>query len=234
MITPIILEKLERENISLTEFKELVIRLLNYGILCRNESQTEQLLYDRYLRVKELLDDYFSIMDVHLFHEAKFEYLRVYPPASQVPGMEDTELTPFAGSLRSRLRQEEVAMILVLHIQYDKALHEGQVDENGYVTESMESLGIAMKNILGRSLPDKLTDRRRLFQRLRQLRLIEYRHETDIESGEGWLKIHPMIVSFVTDEAMQSLQTEPMAQPPNQESVQASVLAVDGDASHVS
>ena len=233
MITDSIQETLERENVSLTEFKELVIRLLNYGVLCRSESQTEQYLYDRYLRVKELLRDYFAIMDVHIFHEPKFEYLRVYPPASQVPGMEDTELTPFGGSLRSRLRQEEVALILVLHIQYDKALHEGQVDEHGFVTESMESLSIAMKNILGRSFPDKLTDRRRLFQRIRQLRLIDFRQEADIESGEGWLKIHPMIVSFINEEAMQSLDTDISEQSDKEEMQQQSAQASDGELSRV-
>jgi len=233
MISDSIQETLERENVSLTEFKELVIRLLNYGVLCRSESQTEQYLYDRYLRVKELLGDYFAIMDVHIFHEPKFEYLRVYPPASQVPGMEDTELTPFGGSLRSRLRQEEVALILVLHIQYDKALHEGQVDEHGFVTESMESLSIAMKNILGRSLPDKLTDRRRLFQRIRQLRLIDFRQEADIESGEGWLKIHPMIVSFINEEALQSLDTDISEQSDKEEMQQQSTQASDGELSHV-
>ncbi len=208
MITSAIQETLERENISLSEFKELVIRLLNYGVLCRNESQTEQALYDRYLRVKELLGDYFAVMDVHVFHEPKFEFLRVYPPASLVPGVEDTELTPFGGSLRSRLRQEEVALILVLHIQYDKALHEGQVDEHGFVSESLESLGIAMKNLLGRSLPDKLTDRRRLFQRMRQLRLIDFRQEIDMDNSEAWLKIHPMIASFVNEEALLSLDAK--------------------------
>ena len=233
MISDSIQETLERENVSLTEFKELVIRLLNYGVLCRSESQTEQYLYDRYLRVKELLGDYFAIMDVHIFHEPKFEYLRVYPPASQVPGMEDTELTPFGGSLRSRLRQEEMALILVLHIQYDKALHEGQVDEHGFVTESMESLSIAMKNILGRSLPDKLTDRRRLFQRIRQLRLIDFRQEADIESGEGWLKIHPMIVSFINEEALQSLDTDISEQSDKEEMQQQSTQASDGELSHV-
>jgi len=96
-------------------------------------------------------------------------------------------------------------MVLVLRLQYDKALREGQVDDKGYVTESMEALSIAMKNILARSLPEKLTERKQLFIHLRRLRLIEYHSEEDLVSGEAWLKIHPMIVSFVNDEAVQAL-----------------------------
>ena len=208
-LTDTIKQQLERENLNLGEFKELLIRLLNYGVLCRGESQTEQLLYDRFLRIEELVNEYLQMLDIRVYHDKRFEYVRVYPPGSQVPGMEEAYESAYSGSLRNRLTQQEVAMVLVLRAQYDKALHEGQVDEYGYVTESLEALSIAMKNLLRRSLPDKVTERKRLFQRLRQLRLIQYRQEEDIESGEAWIKIHPMIVSFVSDQVLEALQAEP-------------------------
>jgi len=201
-------QALERENVSLNEFKELIIRLLNYGVLCRNESLIEQQIYDRYLRLHSQVADYFDLMDVRLLHEPKFEYVRLYPPGSQVPGMEEAEASAFGGSLRSRLNQHEVAMVLVLRLQYDKALREGKVDENGYVTESLESLGIAIKNLLSRSLPEKMTERTQLFKRLRQLRLINCRQDERFDSGEAWIKIHPMIVNFVSDECLQALSGE--------------------------
>ena len=120
--------------------------------------------------------------------------------------MDEAEDQAHGGSLRSRLSQAEVALLLVLRVQYDKALREGQLDEQGYVSESMESLGIAMKSLLGRAMPDKLTERKRLFHRLRQLRLIDYRQDQDIDSGEAWLRIHPMIVGFVSDQALNALE----------------------------
>ncbi len=207
MLTEVLARELEKQNLGLDEFRELVIRLLNYGVLCRDESQTEQQLYDRYLRIADLVQDYLAVMDIRVFHDSRFEYLRLYPPGSQVPGMDEAETSAFAGSLRQRLSQQEVAMVLVLRLQYDKALREGQVDDKGYVTESIEALGIAMKNILARSLPEKLTERKQLFTRLRRLRLIEFRSEEDLISGEAWLKIHPMIVNFVNDEAVAALAT---------------------------
>jgi hypothetical protein len=175
-------------------------------VLCRAESQTEQQLYDRFLRIEDLVNEYLGLLDIRLLHDRRFEYIRLYPPGSQVPGMEEALESSYSGSLRNRLSQQEVALVLVLRAQYDKALHEGQVDEYGYVTESLEALSIAMKNLLGRSLPEKITERKRLFQRLRQLRLIQYRQDEDIESGEAWIKIHPMIVSFVSDQALEALQ----------------------------
>lgn len=207
MLTNIIEQQLEKENISLNEFRELIIRLLNYTVLCRDVSQVEQQLYDRYLRISDLIKEYLSMMDVRVLHDTRFEYIRLYPPSSQVPGMEEAENTAFSGGLRARLSQQEVALILILRLQYDKALREAQVDDEGYVTESFEAISIAMKNIIGRTLPDKPTERRQLFNRCKKLRLIDYRHEDDVLKAEAWLKIHPMIVGFVNDEAIQALES---------------------------
>lgn len=206
MLSEELRDKLARENIGLDEFQELLIRLLNYGVLSRQESQTEQQLYDRYLRSAEWVDEYLSLLGIRIHHDRRFEYIRLYPPGSRMPGMEEAGDNAFSGSLRARLTQNEVALILVLRSQYDKALREGKVDEHGYVAESMESISIALKNLLGRTLPEKMTERRRLFQRLRQLRLVQYNQDEALESGEGWLRIHPMIVSFVDDEALLALE----------------------------
>ncbi len=206
MLTESLLEELERKGLELDEFRELCLRLLNYGVLCRAENQIEQQLYDRYLRIQPLIEEYLQLMGVTVFHDPRFAYLRLYPPGANVPGMEDSEHNAFAGSLRARLRQDEVALLLVLRLQYDKALREGQLDDAGFVSESMESLSIAMKNLLGRSLPDKVTERRRIFNRLQQLRLIKFRQDEDIDVAEAWLRIHPMIVSFVTDDALLAMQ----------------------------
>jgi len=208
MLNNYLQQQLESENTSLDEFKELLIRLLNWGILCRKESQTEQVLYDRFLRIANVIEEYLSVMDIKVFHDARFEFVRLYPPGSQVPGMEEAETSAYSGSLRNRLGQNEVALILVLRIQYDKALREGQVDEHGYVTESLESIAIAMKNILNRSLPEKLTERKKLFTRLNQLRLIELRKDDDVENTDAWLRIHPMIANFVNDDAIQVLRDQ--------------------------
>jgi len=205
MLIDYLTERLEKTGVTLEEYQELCLRLLNYGVLCRDESQIEQLLYDRYIRVAALVDEYLQIAGIQIYHDRRFAYLRLYPPGARVPGMEDVAQSAFSGGLRSRLKQDEVALLLVLRQQYDKALREGQLDDGGFVTESIESLGIAMKNLLGRSLPEKLTDRKRVFERLRKLRLIRYRQEEDLETGEAGLKIHPMIVAFVTDEALAAL-----------------------------
>lgn len=198
-------QRLEKAGVTLQEYQELCLRLLNYAVLCRDESQIEQQLYDRFVRVPELVEDYLGMVGIRLFHDRRFAYVRLYPPGARVPGMEDADNETFSGGLRERLRQDEVALLLVLRQLYDKALREGQLDEGGYVTESLESIGIAMRNQLGRSLPEKLTERKRVFERLRKLRVIQYRQDQPLDSGEAGLRIHPMIVAFVTEEALAAL-----------------------------
>lgn len=198
-------QRLESAAVVTGELRELLVRLLNYGILCREESQTERELYDRFLRVEEPVRELLDLFGISVHLDRRLEYLRLLPPGSQVPGMEGAAEQAFTGSLRARLSQNEVALLLVLRVQYDKALREGKLDENGLVSESFESLGIAMKNLLGRPLPEKITERKRLFQRLKQLRLIDFRQDEDIDNSESWLRIHPMIVDFVSGDVLASL-----------------------------
>jgi hypothetical protein len=188
-------QRLEAKGVSLEEFRGLLIRLVNYGVLERRESQTERELYDRFVRVEELVGEALWLYGLGARHDRRFEYVRLYPPGSRAPGMESAEDDAFNGSLRVRPTQNEVALILVLR---------AKIDENGFATESLEGIALAMKNWLNRSLPDKATERRAIFKRLRQLRLIEYRSDEELETSEAWLRIHPMIVDFVSADAIEA------------------------------
>lgn len=201
-------EKLEKDGLTSKDFSELLIRLLDYGVICRDESQVEQTLYDRYLRIENLLVDYLSLMGVRVQHDRRFQFVRLYPPGAQVPGMEDDFEQPFNGGLRVRLNQNEVALVLILRSLYDKSLREGAVDENGCALASLEAITISLKNLLQRSLPENITERKALFRKLRQLRLIQLTSEDVLEGGEFWLKIRPMIMSYVSDDVLGELLAE--------------------------
>ena len=199
-------KQLEKNGISTNELSELLIRLMDYGVLCRDESQREQLLYDRYLRLENLVNDYLGVLRIRVQHDTRFQFVRLYPPGSEVPGMVDENDPPFKTGMRTRLSKSEVELVLILRSQYEKSLREGQVDENGCATLSLEALNIAMKNLLKKSLPSNITQRKDLFRSLKQLRLIQYGKEEDIESGEAWIRVRPMIVSYVSDQVLDALQ----------------------------
>ncbi len=198
-------QKLEKEGLDRRELSELLIRLLDYGVICRDESQIEQQLYDRYLRLEDIVADYLELIGVRVQHDKRFQFIRLYPPGAQIPGVQDEQNAIQSAGLRMRLNQNEVALILVLRAQYDKALREGQVDEQGCVMVSLESLSIAIKNLLKRTLPENMTERKQLFRRLKQLRLIQIANEERLDDGDMWLRIRPMIMSYVSEQVLADL-----------------------------
>ncbi len=198
-------QKLGAKQFKADEFSELLIRLLDYGVICRDESQIEEELYDRYLQLQELVEDYLLPLRIRIQHDKRFHFVRLFPPGAQVPGMPDEDGQPFNSGMRATLNQQEVGTVLVLRAEYDKALREGQVDDQGAVMLSLEALGIALKNLLNRTLPLKKTEREQLFRRLRQLRLIHTAQGFDPMQPDAWLKIRPSITSFVNDHVLQAL-----------------------------
>tara|TARA_Y100001934_G_scaffold254860_1_gene321226 strand:+ start:327 stop:1289 length:963 start_codon:yes stop_codon:yes gene_type:complete len=197
--------ELEKEGLSQKEYSELLVRLLDYGVICRDESQIEQTLYDRFVRIEELVGEYLSVLGIRIQHDKRFQFIRLYPPGAQVPGMDEDQQNVGNPAFRQRLNQSEVALILVLRAQYDKALREGAVDEQGCVMVSLEGLTIAMKNLLKRSLPENATERKALFRKLRQMRLVQLQNEDSVHDGDIWLRIRPMIMSYVSDEVLTEL-----------------------------
>lgn len=208
MISDLFAEQLEKKNYSQEEFSELLIRLLDYGVLCRDESQIEELLYDRFLQLKDLVEDYLIMVGIRLQHDERFHFIRIYPPAAQVPGLPDEVDQPFKSGFRQRLSQQEISVILVLRAEYDKSLREGQIDENGCVMLSMEALSLGMHNLLNRSLPEIQTERTRLLTRLKQLRLIHFKMDDEEEQDDCWIKVRPSITSFVSEQALSALAGE--------------------------
>lgn len=196
--------QLDQAGITGNEYSELLIRLLDYGVLCRDESQTEQLLYDRFVRIAEPVEEYLALIGVRVQHDSRFNFVRLFPPGAEVPGLADEE-RPFNNGMRVKLSQAEVATVLILRSLYDRALREGQLDDQGCVFVSIENIVIALRNLLKRTLPEKLTERRHLFGRLKQLRLIQLNQELTEESGDLWIRIRPMIISYVSDEVLSAI-----------------------------
>jgi len=234
MIDALLEEQLKPRGLERTEFSELLIRLLDYGVIARDESQIEATLYDRYLRCAELVEDYLAVIGARLQHDSRFAFVRVFPPGAEVPGMADENDStfshgPFSNGFRARLGQQEVAVILVLRTEYEKSLREGQVDEKGRAMLSLEGLAIAMHNLLKRSLPEGQVERRQVFRRLRQLRLVQFSSEEELDNPESWLSIQPSITSFVTEEVLSTLMGgEPLAEVNDEDKEEDEALAIAG------
>lgn len=196
------------KDVSHVQFQQLVQRLLDYGIVCRDESQIEAEYYDLFVRVEALVDEYLHVAGIRFFHDKRFEYVRLVPPGSRVPGVDDeTEDGPLGGGLRAVVSPVAVALTLVLAVEYEKSLREARVDERGCASLSLEALNLSMKNLLGRSLPEQQLERRALFRQLRQLRIVRMATDADLQQGDSWLLIRPMILTLVNEDALVPLNS---------------------------
>ncbi len=210
-VTDLLEHNLDQLGLTNTAFSELIIRLLDYGVISRNESQIEAALYDRYLQCADIVKDYLAPLHLILVHDSQFKFIRVYPPASQVPGVADNDNahdSPFQSGFRTKPSTTAIAVILILRVEYEKALREGKVDELGQVLLPLEELVITMKNLLKQSLPESQGERLAIFRQLRQLRLIKYSNENDLNLDNGqdsWLRIEPGITSFVNQAMLDQL-----------------------------
>jgi hypothetical protein len=212
MIFTILDEKLGELSISHDEFSELVIRLLDYGVINRDESNVESTLYDRFVACSDLVSEYLSVLKVTIQHDSQFRFIRVYPPGAIVPGIQSYDELPFSNGFRVKPSQQDIAVILVLRVEYEKALREGDVDEKGSVLLSLEGLTIALNNLLKRSLPESQSDRNAIFKRLRQLRLIKFNSESDLDSEDSWFSIQPAVMSFVSENVLSQLYPDKKTQ----------------------
>lgn len=201
-------QQLAPHNLDINDWRALLQRLLDYGVLCRDDSQVEAEFYDQFVRVQDLVDQYLSLMGVRFQHDPHFRFVRLIPPGARVPGLEDESDEPSGGGFRQRLSQHEIALILVLRAEYDKALREGLIDEQGCAALSLEAVALAMKNLLRRALPENVGERRQVFKRLRQLRLIHYMQEADLDESESWIKVRPLVVNLVTNEWLEKIRRD--------------------------
>src|SRR5438045_9583021 len=100
-ISNVVREHLVVANMKPERFREIITRLMAYGIIVRDEDKTEQLLYDDAGRVETLLEDYFEVSGLLLYHDSTNQFYRLYAPGAAVDGL-PADILDAVPSLRAR------------------------------------------------------------------------------------------------------------------------------------
>ena len=201
-------DELRTTPVSFERFQTLAIRLLDTGVLSSGDSQLESELYQDAARVEELLHSYFDIIGCRLFHDHNFEYMRLYPPGSYIPGQdqEDSDLLP--KGLRLQLSQGDIAAALVLRFLYSESLQNGELDEDGEAMINLEAFNTTMATQLKRTQSLSVTERRSGFGRLRALKLINFPSDLDVTDPNARLAIRPLITTLIPDQNLAEILGE--------------------------
>lgn len=185
-------------NIKPVRFSELVGRLLASGVLWRDWSRPEAVLYDDGAQCEQLLREWFACIGFVLIHDADARIFRLYPPGEH--GDDDDDGVK---RLKARLSRDFVAAVIALRFLYTEALtgRRPLVDER--LAISLEELSQAVVSLLAHRLPPSASERMALLRELRKHRIVHFIEADDAGSMEMGLAVLRPVMSFVSDEAME-------------------------------
>lgn len=200
-ISSVINEQLALANLKQDRLREILTRLMAYGVIVRDEDRVEQLLYDDARRIEGLLEDYFDVAGFRLHHDSTNQFYRLYVAGAVVDGLpeDEFEATP---SLRARVSPDFVAMALALRFLYQNKLNTGDIQPQGEALVSFEEIAATMQTQLKRPLPNSMGDKMALLAELKRHRLLSYSAEFAIADEDALLAIRPTILGIVSNDAL--------------------------------
>jgi hypothetical protein len=210
MLTNILLNQLDTAGLKLERFREITTRLFASGIVIREEDGVEQRLYDDARRIENLLTEYFGLAGFRLIHDKKNEFLRLYAPGAQVPGMADDELDPVP-SLRAKLSADFVGAALALRFMYQQGLADGgnRLTDAGEVLIQFDELAATLQTQIKRSLPESPTERRGILAELKRHRIIQFNSSFSMSDEDALIAIRPTILGIISEDALAAALESP-------------------------
>lgn len=194
-------EQLALANLKQDRFREIINRLMAFGVIVRDEDRVEQLLYDDARRVENLLEDYFDVAGFRLHHDSNNQFYRLYVAGAVVDGLPEDTLEP-TPSLRARVSPDFVAMALALRFLYQNKLNSGDIQPQGEALVNFEEIAATMQTQLKRPLPSGMGDKLALLAELKRHRLLSYTAEFSISDEDALLAIRPTILGIVSNDAL--------------------------------
>lgn len=194
-------ERLSVANIDRQRLREILSRLMAYGVIVRDEDRVEQALYDDARRIESLLEEYFDVAGFRLHHDRNNQFYRLYVAGAVVDGLPEDTLDPVP-SLRARVSADFVALALALRFLYQNKLNAGDIQPSGEALVSFEDIAATLQAQLKRPLPNNLGDKLALLAELKRHRLLAYSAEFSVTDEDALLAIRPTILGIVSNEAL--------------------------------
>jgi hypothetical protein len=183
--------ELEKRNLLSTDLRAVLLRLLDKQVIYRHESKVESELYDLFIRMEDIVEQYLSVFGVTVFCNAELNFVIAYPPGSDIPGIRDGGTD--RRTLQRRIRANEAGLMITLRLLYEEKIREGEIDEKGCVYVPLETVFTRYLSITKKEMPAPESERRSLFNTLKQLRVVDY---TDLSGIDKWIGIREIIMHF--------------------------------------
>ncbi len=202
MWTDHLAQELENRNLGMAEFRAVLLRLLDKQVIYRHESQVEAELYDLFIRLQDLVEAYLGILGITVFCNPQLNFVIAYPPGSDIPGLVNGDASQTA--LQRRIHADEAGLLITLRLLYEEKIREGEIDEQGCVYVPLETVFTRYLSITKKEMPSAESERRSLFNTLKQLRIVKY---ADLTGVEQWIGIREIIMHFTLNGIVAALET---------------------------
>jgi hypothetical protein len=200
MWTDHLAKELENRNLGMAEFRAVLLRLLDKQVIYRHESQVEAELYDLFVRMQAIVEAYLGILGMTVFFNPRLNFVIVYPPGSDIPGVAGAD--PGQIALQRRIHGDEAGLMITLRLLYEEKIREGEIDEQGCVFVPLETVFTRYLSITQKEMPTAEAERRSLFNALKQLRIVAY---SDLAGAEQWIGIREIIMHFTLNGIVEAL-----------------------------
>ena len=200
MWTEHLAQELKNRNLSMAEFRAVLLRLLDKQVIYRHESLVEAELYDLFVRMQAVVETYLDILGITVFYNSQLNFVIAYPPGSDVPGVAFGDAGQTA--LQRRIHADEAGLMITLRLLYEEKIREGDIDEQGCVFVPLETVFTRYLSITKKEMPAAEAERRSLFNALKQLRIVTY---SDLAGAEQWIGIREIIMHFTLNGIVEAL-----------------------------
>ena len=193
-------------NVSVDEFGDIAIYLLDSGVICRDDTKVERNLYDKFIRIEEEMMQYLKIIGVHIYHNREFFSVRAYAPDATHPHSDDVA-DGGSSLMRLSINKELAASLLICYLIYEQYRSEARleddftavVEQHEFITAHAAMLGIDVIQSGSKNIPAEI------YKSLKKLRAINY-HSDFFNSDEYPLIIRPYIYDIVPEENLQTIE----------------------------
>lgn len=188
-------------GVELREFGDLVIALMDRGVICREDSAAEKELYDRYIRCKSMVHDYVDILGIGVLHNEDFRSVRFYAPDANHPGGIPPEEP--SNQMRLSVNADLSAALIVCFLLHKQHTGEGHQQEDYSVIVNRDEFYTAHATLLSYDPKPHKTARDEVIRALGRLKAVTY-HTDFFDNDEYPIVIRPLIYDIVLEEAVEA------------------------------
>lgn len=189
-------------GVELDEFGDLIITLMDKGVICRDDGGSEQEMYDRYVLCKSLVHDYLDVMGIGILHNEEFHSVRLFAPDAEYPGSLPREST--MSRVRFAIGADLSAALLVCFLLHKQHAAEGRQQEDYSVAVSRDEFYTAHATLLSYEPRPQKSAREEVLRALVRFKAVHF-HTDFFENDELPLMIRPYIYDIVPESAVESV-----------------------------